>query len=1478
MPFICVKTCGWIPCKLVNDKKTNKNKRLIKSQSWHDSCESISELEYFGIRMMVGINTNNNALVANASLTGNQVGQNRAVQQLSTGLRINSARDDAAGLAISTKMNSSVRGMAVAIRNVNDGISLTQIADSALASVSNSLQRMNELALQAATGTLSDGDRSKLQIEVTQLVNQIDTVSATTNFNGIRVFGGVSSKLSLQTNAASGASVALKLPFMNTRTLGLGHRSAMMAQGFGSLAVPAGSLNKGLSGGELVINGIAIGSSLPEDDTTSASDRASSAIAKVASINRQSSLTGVTARTGPTLASGVPMSTGIAGKSGTVTINGVSTATITLKGNTNLDRAQVVQAINALTPRTGVRAVDTNNSKAGVQLIAGDGRNITTYTTSLTTSSDFNAGYLGLNAVSYAAGATIGNVGIFTGTYSLQSIDDEPIVISTDHATDIPNSGLALGVYEPNRSYVNSSARQSVVADQNIPPLLSTLQGGDVPSATENATVAFGQLAGGDSVTVGGLVLTSTSPMSSSEVAAAFQNIQSGTAGAAIVVAGGKGVFSGALGSWNSGPAGGNTVKLTSVTPDTNVADLQVSNSFYAADPIKSIITPGQAATTASPGQPEIDTVRFNDLASGKSFNLLGIAVTGPMTGSAIGHLFEKQANLGGWITGNNSNGAVPFIKNTHVGSLLGTPTLATSPFYIVQNQQAGSSPTVTAPASTEVDQINFGNISQGDRVSIGGLTLTANVSMLASEVAAAFGQIADGTNAGALVVVNGKGSFTGTLTGWSTSAASGSAVQFTSTVSGPVASLAVTHTAGTGGTATVISQVTQGRLGSSNTETNTVQFGNLVSGSFVSVGGLTLTATQAMTAAEVKAVFQNLRDGVGGSALNVTGNKGYVSGTLNGWNTSLSGNSVIFTSSTANADMPDLTISYTESMASKGLEFDDMTLNGVQIPASSAADDVASNTITPSSRKEASAIAIAAAINKVSGQTGVTATPRPNVIIGGGFSFSSTNSGTLYINGQPIIIEPILDPPPDPATLGTESTLSIVTPGQVPIPASAASPEVDSIILPSLANGGTLSIAGITVTATADMTASEVQGIFANLNEGASPNSATNATITGTLTGWSTSVLGPLTIFTNSVAGPSNTHISGANIIPGELATPAIVGVNEIASIDFGQLAPGDRVTVASMTLTAVSFMTATEVAQAFSNLADGTTGNAGAKGTMSGQLTGFASSAVSGQTVTFTSSTAGPSLGNSNHFYNAVAPMTRTGQTKISNITAAINTMSGLTGVIASDNGSGLTLTAADGRNISLATGSNPATNTLTLQNLGLGPTKAAIANQQYPALKINGGPAAAITTYATVLLDSDKSFTLSGGSRSTALWDLNRLGLQENTYGGSDDGIKIADLDISSLKGTNDALASIQNALSQISDLRSNLGAMQNKLFSAVGNLRADGTNAEQSLARITDTNYSLSSTELTRSQMISQAATTMLAQANQSSQLVLQLLKP
>ena len=140
---------------------------------------------------MVSINTNVNALYSNATLAGNQISQTKAMEQLSTGLRINSARDDAAGLAISTKMSSSVRGLATAIKNINDGISLAQIADSSLSSVSNNLQRIRELALQSATGTLSDGNRTNMQLEVSQLISQIDNVSSTTNFNGIKIFAGL---------------------------------------------------------------------------------------------------------------------------------------------------------------------------------------------------------------------------------------------------------------------------------------------------------------------------------------------------------------------------------------------------------------------------------------------------------------------------------------------------------------------------------------------------------------------------------------------------------------------------------------------------------------------------------------------------------------------------------------------------------------------------------------------------------------------------------------------------------------------------------------------------------------------------------------------------------------------------------------------------------------------------------------------------------------------------------------------------------------------------------------------------------------------------------------------------------------------------------------------------------------------------------------------------------------------------------------
>ena len=153
---------------------------------------------------MTVINTNSAALRAqNGSRVANLALQ-QAMERLSTGKRINSAKDDAAGLAISSTMTSQIRGMNQAIRNANDGISFAQTAEGALGEVTNMLQRIRELAVQSASGTYSDDDRANLQAEVTELSAQIDDIVANTKFNGVTVFGSSDVTVDVQTGSNSG--------------------------------------------------------------------------------------------------------------------------------------------------------------------------------------------------------------------------------------------------------------------------------------------------------------------------------------------------------------------------------------------------------------------------------------------------------------------------------------------------------------------------------------------------------------------------------------------------------------------------------------------------------------------------------------------------------------------------------------------------------------------------------------------------------------------------------------------------------------------------------------------------------------------------------------------------------------------------------------------------------------------------------------------------------------------------------------------------------------------------------------------------------------------------------------------------------------------------------------------------------------------------------------------------------------------------
>jgi len=146
------------------------------------------------------INTNLSSLTAqrNASKTQNDL--STAINRLSSGLRINSAKDDAAGLAISERFTSQIRGLNQAARNANDGISLAQTAEGALGSIGSNLQRMRELAVQSANATNSASDRAALQQEVTQLASEVDRVATQTQFNGTNLIDG--SETSVKTDPA----------------------------------------------------------------------------------------------------------------------------------------------------------------------------------------------------------------------------------------------------------------------------------------------------------------------------------------------------------------------------------------------------------------------------------------------------------------------------------------------------------------------------------------------------------------------------------------------------------------------------------------------------------------------------------------------------------------------------------------------------------------------------------------------------------------------------------------------------------------------------------------------------------------------------------------------------------------------------------------------------------------------------------------------------------------------------------------------------------------------------------------------------------------------------------------------------------------------------------------------------------------------------------------------------------------------------
>lgn len=348
--------------------------------------------------MSTVINTNLASLAAQRNLAVSGADVQTALERLSSGLRINSAKDDAAGLAIAERFSSQINGLAQAKRNANDGVSLAQTAEGSLGETSKLLQRMRELAVQAANGTNSATDRAALQSEVNQLKSEVDRITSATQFNGQKLLDGTFSGKNFQVGANANETVAISISAANTSTLSnntLEAHGDAVEQGLGTVTRGGTAGNNGVTQQTLTVTG-----SLGSDNSVDVA-AADDAETIAAAVNAATGTTGVTA-TAITKAA--------------LTVADAGTVTFTLAGSASQaisatlvsasDLTALRDAINDATGTTGVSAVGTGSS---LTLTQADGKDIKiTGMASTTTAANATVGTI---AALLADGTAEGTVG-----------------------------------------------------------------------------------------------------------------------------------------------------------------------------------------------------------------------------------------------------------------------------------------------------------------------------------------------------------------------------------------------------------------------------------------------------------------------------------------------------------------------------------------------------------------------------------------------------------------------------------------------------------------------------------------------------------------------------------------------------------------------------------------------------------------------------------------------------------------------------------------------------------------------------------------------------------------------------------------------------------------------------------------------------------------------------------------------------------
>jgi len=1297
------------------------------------------------------INTNIASLTAQRNLNKSQSANQQALERLSSGLRINSAKDDAAGLAISTRFNSQIRGLNVAIRNAGDGISLAQTAEGALGTMNDNLQRIRELAVQSANATNSDVDREALQAEVDQLLAEVTRTAEETDFNGRKLLDG-SFNATFQIGANAGQTVEVSIAELTAEKLGAGEEAGVSALGTDSA----------IANGDLVINGTGIRASSATDDTASTNGADRSAISKAAAINESTSVTGVAAEINTNQAAGTGMTA--AATDGSITLNGISINIATGGVDTAADRASVIQAINAAAAQTGVTATDTGQDSSGITLTADDGRNI-----------ELRYDKFDTNGDAFASGVTAEATGLTSGGGSGAGTATAAVIYG---AASTAAFGATLG----------GSFNIEIDGEEAISVTLTGT------GASISTTVSSLQSAIDTAITANGL------------------NV-------GVTVASNNGVLS--LTSDSTGTS--SSLKITTVTSSAAAANLSFAEMFG----LTQAVSVGLAESSAESIYFESSGTDGIDNTSGSAVGSIGLlrndgaarttgsttttgAVTFSLTvdgGNAVA--VSVAGELAAITTASASLDAYAAKVEAAINSALTTDSQTSSVavtiddgfrLVITSNEEgADSSVTITATGTnaesalgiTENTLGNFRNDGYEGTAGVENASAVYEGSITLRSV-----------NGDDVVITSGSGSLDSTgLQSGDFTAGQAYATNQAQSVSGAVATSGevVGRRTSTGGLddamITALATVTTGF-------TIQVDGGNAVTIAY------TQTVASATELDSLAAFLTGLESEIN-SALVSDGQTGSVSLTTN------SDNQLVLSSN------------------SKG------TSSSIELSG-----------ITTTATAPASAIDILGLRNNLDGfgSTGLTDTQGTVTGIGTVLAENSGGVGATY------------------------STALLAAAGVV----------AAETLRVSIDGGKTIDVA-IGVTTVGDATAAlayvekAINDALTDAGQSGQVSLATNTdgyvTIASDKTGAGSSV----EIVTSNVA-TANSFSRLAGIIDYQKGSTAVSTVTAPDGLDSGDLLiNGVAIESAKASDDSASNSEALSSSKQASGIATAAAINAVSDNT--GVVATVNATQLTGGTQTATLTTDTPQQGSI--FINGFETSTLTtngangGADDRSATISAINAITGQTGVTAIDDGEGITLQAADGRNISVVINSND--KAATESSGSFDALTGAAIGLNVASADISGGAtfaATAETAYSTVTLDGPGKIDIQAGANGAAA--LEALGFRSGEYGSSEAGTRISDLDITTVAGAEEAIKALDNAIGSVASQRATLGAVQNRLDSTVNNLSVTSNNLSAANSRIQDADFAAETAELSRTQVLQQAGISILAQANAGPQQVLSLL--